>query len=182
MQKRSTGGKQPARFLIETDRLGLREFVEADAEAFHAFNSDPEVMRYTGEPLSESVDQARRAIRDYPDYRRHGYGRWAVVWKAERCVIGFNGLKYLDDLREVDLGYRFRSDCWGHGFATESSLAVVRYGFERLGMSRIIGLVMPENVGSIHVLEKVGMHYEGTVEYCGGSVQRWALDRSIPGG
>lgn len=163
--------------VLETERLILREFVEDDAEAFHAFNSDPQVMRHTGEPPCESVAQARRMIRDYPDYRRHGYGRWAVVYKPDDRVVGFNGLKYLDDLDEVDLGYRLLSEYWGRGIATESSLAVVRHGFETLGLTRIIGLVLPENPGSIRVLEKLGMRYHGMVEFFGEQVQRWVLER-----
>ena len=163
--------------IVETERLLIREFVEDDAAAFHGFNSDPEVLRYTGEPPTESVEQARRMIRAYPDYRKHGYGRWAVVYKPDDRVIGFNGLKYLDDLDQVDLGYRLLPDYWGRGIATESSLAVVRYGFETLDLERIIGLVVPQNVGSIRVLEKVGMRYQDMIPYFGEQVQRWVLER-----
>jgi RimJ/RimL family protein N-acetyltransferase len=166
--------------VLETERLLVREFVENDAEAFFAFNGDPDVMRYTGEPPSESVEQVWRMIRDYPDYREHGYGRWAVVYKPDDRIVGFNGLKYLDDLKEVDLGYRFRSDYWGRGIATESSLAIVRYGFETLGLDHIIGLVMPENTPSIHVLKKLGMTYAGMVHYCHTQVQRWTLKGTSP--
>jgi len=167
--------------VLETERLVLRQFVEGDAEAFQAVNGDPEVMRHTGEPPSESVAQARQMIRDYPDYRRHGYGRWAVVYKPDDRVVGFNGLKYLDDLDEVDLGYRFLPSYWGRGIATESSLAVLRHGFESLGLTRIIGLVLPANPGSIRVLEKVGMRYDGMIEYFGERVQRWVLERGVTG-
>lgn len=163
--------------ILETQRLLIREFVVDDAEAFYAFNSDPEVMRYTGEPPSASVDEVRELIRTYPDYRAHGYGRWAVVHKPDDRVIGFNGLKYLDDLCETDLGYRLHIDYWGRGIATESSLAIVRYGFEVLELDRIIGLTLPENKASIRVLEKVGMHREGTVRYCGDDAQKWVITR-----
>lgn len=162
--------------IVQTERLLIREFVEDDAEAFHRFNSDPEVMRYTGDTPTTSIQQARQMIRDYPDYRRHGYGRWAVVYKPDERVIGFNGLKYLDGLEETDLGYRLRSDYWGRGIATESSLAIVRYGFETLGLQRIIGLVFPVNLASIRVLEKIGMHYDGMIEYFGERVQRWVIE------
>jgi RimJ/RimL family protein N-acetyltransferase len=165
-----------AKLILETDRLLIREFVPDDAEAFYAFNSDPEVMRYTGEPPSESVAQVRQALRDYPDYREHGFGRWAVVYKPDDRVIGFNGLKYLEKLDEVDLGYRLRSDYWGRGIATESSRAILRYGFETLGLQRIIGLVMPDNEGSVSVLRKVGMHYDGLAHFCGEQVQRWIIE------
>ncbi len=170
--------------IVQTERLFVREFVEDDAEAFYAFNSDPRVMRYTGEPPSTSIQQVRQMIRDYPDYRQHGHGRWAVVYKPDDRVIGFNGLKYLDDLEEVDLGYRLRSDYWGRGIATESSLAIVRYGFETLGLRRIVGLVFPRNLASVRVLEKVGMRYDGLIEYFGERVQRWVVESAaeIQGG
>lgn len=164
------------KMIIETDRLLIREFVEDDAEAFFSFNSDPEVMRFTGEPPSTSVDLVKKQIRDYPDYRLHGYGRWAVVYKPDRRVVGFNGLKFLEDLQEVDLGYRLRSDYWGRGIATESSMAVLRYGFEDLGLKRIIGLVLPENLASIRVLEKIGMRFDGMIDFCGERAQRWAVE------
>lgn len=163
--------------IIETERLILRQFDEADAEAFYAFNSDPEVMRYTGEPPCESVEVARSMLRAYPDYAKHGYGRWAVVYKPDDRVIGFNGLKYLEDLKEVDLGYRLLPAYWGLGIATESSLAVVKWGFETLGLDEIIGLVLPQNGGSVRVLEKCGMSHVGDIEYHGEQVQRWLVKR-----
>jgi ribosomal-protein-alanine N-acetyltransferase len=166
--------------IVETERLLLREFVEDDAEAFFSFNGDPEVMRHTGQSPSTSVSQVRREIRDYPDYRKHGFGRWAVVYKPDQVIVGFNGLKYLDDLREVDLGYRFRVDYWGKGIATESSRAVLSYGFEELGLKRIIGLVLPANTASVRVLKKVGMRFDGMVDYCGDRAQRWILHRPDP--
>jgi RimJ/RimL family protein N-acetyltransferase len=165
------------RTILQTERLLLREFVVDDAEAFQAFNGDPVVMRYTGEPPSRNVEQLRQQIRDYPDYRRNGYGRWAVVLKQEDRVVGFNGLKYLPELDEVDLGYRFHRDYWGRGIATESGLAVVAHGFADLGLRRIIGLVMDGNDRSIRVLEKLGMSRDGSVEFCGDVVQRWAIER-----
>ena len=165
------------KLIVETDRLLLREFIEDDAEAFLAFNGDPRVMGPTGEPPPPDLATARRALRDYPDYRRHGYGRWAVVFKPEDRVIGFNGLKYIEELDEVDLGYRLAHAYWGRGIATESSRAVLRHGFEVPGLERIVGLVLPQNAGSIRVLEKVGMRYAGEIEIYGEGAQRWVLER-----
>jgi RimJ/RimL family protein N-acetyltransferase len=122
------------------------------------------------------VDEARRRLREYPDYARYGFGRWGVVYKPDDRVIGFNGLKYLGDLEEVDLGYRFLPEYWGRGIATESSLAIVRYGFESLGLERIIALVLPDNTGSIRVLEKIGMRFERMIDYCCSSAQQWSIE------
>ncbi len=163
--------------ILETERLIVRELREEDAEAMLAFNGDPEVMRLTGEPLWTDLEQARQRLRDYPDYARHGYGRWALVLREDGRVVGFNGLKFLPELGETDLGYRLCRDCWGRGLATESSLAIVRYGFEVLGLERIIGLVLPGNHASERVLEKVGMRRDGPIEFDGLHAQRWVIER-----
>lgn len=165
------------RFILETERLIVRELDEDDAEAVLAFNGDPLVMRTTGEPLWSDLAETRRRLRDYPDYREHGHGRWGLVLRGEGRLIGFNGLKYLPELGEVDLGYRLRRDCWGRGFATESSLAIARFGFEVLGLERILGLVLPGNHASVRVLEKIGMRREGSVEYDGALAERWVLTK-----
>lgn len=144
----------------ETDRLILRAFCESDAAAFFALNSHPEVMRYTGEAPLTSLDEAKRAITSYPDFETVGFGRWACVVKATGEIAGFCGLKYLLDLDEVDIGYRLLPKYWGQGIATEASQASLRFGFETLGLERIIGLVLPSNSASIRVLQKCEMKFE----------------------
>jgi RimJ/RimL family protein N-acetyltransferase len=163
--------------ILETERLIVRELVEDDAEAVLAFNGDPEVMRMTHEPLWTDLGETRRRLREYPDYRAHGYGRWGLWLKDEERIVGFNGLKYLPQLGETDLGYRLCRDCWGRGLATESSLAIVRHGFDVLGLQRILGLVLPTNLASIRVLLKVGMRRDGNVEIDGMHAQRWVIER-----
>ena len=78
-----------------------------------------------------SVEHARESLRDRPiaDYRKHGFGRLACIDLASGRLIGFAGLKYLEDLGEVDLGYRLLPDFWGRGLATEAAQAVLDHGF-----------------------------------------------------
>jgi len=151
--------------ILETDRLLLREFVEDDAESVFKLNTDPEVMRFVPDKPLLNVEQARQTLIDHPiaDYRRYGFGRGACILKSTGEQIGFAGLKYLDELGEVDVAYRLLPAHWGQGLATEVALASVRYGFAALGLKRIIGLVMPKNIGSLRVLEKTGLRYSGTV-------------------
>ena len=108
-----------------------------------------------------SLDDAHRVLREAPlsDYEAYGYGRLACIEKASGTLIGFCGLKYLEEMEEVDLGYRFLPDYWGKGYASESSQAVMAYGRESLGLEQIIGLVHPENIASARVLTKVGMRF-----------------------
>ncbi|MGJ7917167.1 GNAT family N-acetyltransferase [Massilia sp. LXY-6] len=147
---------------METERLILRRFTLDDAEAWLPLVSLPDIIRYTGDTPARSVDEAREVLRTRPlrDYAVHGYGRMAVIEKASARLVGFSGLKYLDDLREVDIGYRFLPDCWGKGYATESAFALMERGRREHGFTRIVGMAHPDNAASIHVLEKLGLRFE----------------------
>jgi len=166
--------------ILESDRLLLREFVLDDAEVFFRMVSDPDVTRYTGDG-GKTLDEARKGLaeRVLRDYEIRGYGRWATVLKATGHVIGFAGLKYLDDLREIDLGYRFFKEHWGQGLATEVSKAILAYGFESLQLERIIGIADIDNLASRRVLEKVGFTFEKFTTYRDHEVAWYVLKRQL---
>lgn len=151
--------KKSASFLFESARLGYREFSPDDASDLFRLNSDPEVIRYTGDPPFSSEEEARAFILGYDRYRRDGYGRWSVVSKETFKLLGWCGLNRIDG--DIDLGYRFFRSAWGQGFATEAARACLDFGFNQLGMSRIIARALPENIASWKVLEKVGMTFTG---------------------
>jgi RimJ/RimL family protein N-acetyltransferase len=163
--------------IFETERLVVREYVEEDAEAFFKLNSDPEVLRFVPDKALLNVEQARQLLVDHPiaDYRKHGFGRGACILKSTGEQIGFAGLKYLEELDEVDVAYRLLPAFWGQGLATEAALASVHYGFDELGLKRIIGLAMPENLASIRVLEKAGLHYTEEVSFWGHRFSKYAI-------
>lgn len=152
--------------IIETERLILRPFQMEDIAPSYEMNLDAEVSKYTGDGGVVSKDEMHRRITEdvMGDYAKYGYGRLAVEIKGGPSFIGFCGLKYLDDLKEVDLGYRLMKAYWGKGLATEASQACVRYGFDTLKLKRMIALVLSENVASVRVLEKLGFQYEKQVE------------------
>jgi ribosomal-protein-alanine N-acetyltransferase len=158
----------PAIPTLRTQRLILRPFTEADAPAYQALVSDPEVLRYTGESPVTSIEATLEILRTRPlrDYAVHGFGRMAVVLQDSHELIGFCGLKRLEAFNnEVDIGYRFVARYWGSGFATESAAALYAYGKNELKLARIIGLVIPENIGSVRVLEKLGMQREKAIRF-----------------
>ena len=167
------------RTILETERLLLREFDEGDAEAFYRLGSDPTVTRYTGDGGLKDVEHAREVLRSRPiaDYQKHGFGRWACVLKVSGVVIGFAGLKYLDDLGDVDIGYRLLPAYWGKGLATEACRPILEYGFAHCGLEHIIGLVDPENVASVRVLEKLGLTLVGLVDYRGNKAAKYRIER-----
>lgn len=154
---------------METERLILRPFTLADAAAWLPLITLPEIIRYTGDVPVSTVEEAREVLRTRPlrDYAVHGYGRMAVIEKSSGRLVGFSGLKYLEDLGEVDIGYRFLPDCWGKGYATESARVLMEQGMRDHGFRRIVGMVHPENAASGRVLEKLGLVYERLLELDG---------------
>ncbi len=163
------------KILIETDRLLLREIIPEDKEDLFTLHSDPEVQKYTGETVVESMEEMEEAIEERIDhYRQFGFGRWATFLKDGMQFVGWAGLLYLPEFDEIDLGYRFLPQYWGKGIATEVSHAILKYGFETLNLKRIIAIAMKENKASIRVMEKVGMEFDKFAPYeLGGEDALW---------
>jgi RimJ/RimL family protein N-acetyltransferase len=165
--------------IVETERLHLREVDEADVETFYLLGSDPAIIKYTGDPGGgmTSIEHALEILRSHPmaDYKKHGFGRWACVHKESGEVIGFTGLKYLDERDEVDIGYRLLPKYWGAGLATEAASAALDFGFRSLQLKEIIGLAVPDNVASIRILEKLGMDFVEMVDYFGLQAAKYVI-------
>ena len=143
---------------LETDRLQIREIILTDAVDMYELNSDPEVMRYTGDVHFNSLEETKQFIQDYPDYKKNGFGRNAIVLKETGQFLGWCGLKKLED-RTVDIGYRFMKRFWNKGYATESAKAIIDFGFKNYDIINIIGNADEANIGSIRVFEKLGMTF-----------------------
>ena len=162
--------------IIETERLLLRTFTEEDAPLIYDLNLNPEVIRYTFDPIKD-VSHALEIIQKVilPQYALYNHGRWAVHLKPTLEFLGWCGLKYLAEEDEIDLGYRFKKEYWGKGYATEAAFASIKYGFEKLNLRRIVGRADPENLGSVAVLEKCNMTYIGEYEMDGHPVLTYEI-------
>jgi RimJ/RimL family protein N-acetyltransferase len=145
-------------FILETSRLLLRKKVVEDVPFFFEMNADPLVNKYTGDVPFKDMKGAEGIVRYVINqYNTNGYGRWMVLEKETNTPLGWCGLKYHEDTKETDLGYRFMQKYWGKGYATESAIACLDYGFNVLKLDRIIGRAMNENIASVTVLKKIGM-------------------------
>ena len=153
------------RFHIDTEHLILREIRPADAEAFFRMDSNSEVHRYLGNNPVKTIEHIHQVIeRLLQQYADFGIARWAAIEKSTGDFIGWSGLKYIVDDKNsrnhfYDVGYRFHPDYWGKGYATESTVAALKYGFETMQLSEIIGTCHRDNKASRRVLEKCGLHY-----------------------
>jgi RimJ/RimL family protein N-acetyltransferase len=153
------------KIILETNRLYLREFIDADGFHFYHLNNDLDVIKYTGNEPFKSLSAATEFIKNYSDYQRNGYGRWAVCLKENNEFLGWCGLKYEVNTGEIDLGYRFYKKHWYKGYATESAKACVHYGFSKLKMKEIVGRATIKNIASIEVLKKCNLKFKEKFMY-----------------
>ena len=146
---------------LETERLLLRPHTEADAADFVTLNSEAIVVQYTGDKTMHSKAEALDIFRNivFPQYEKYDMGRLAVVLKSTGEYIGWCGIKYLEDEAIYDLGYRFMPKHWGKGYATEAAQASLNEGVTHYKLSKIIARAMPENIGSIKVMQHIGMQH-----------------------
>jgi ribosomal-protein-alanine N-acetyltransferase len=148
---------------IETPRLILRQWNDADVEAWADMNADPRVMEFFPGtvPRERSREQAAMMRRDL---KANGYG-WFVMERKE--APGFAGVIALDDIRYEmpfrplrEVGWRLPVHVWGRGCATEAAHALLRYAFEELGWPEVIAMTAAINLRSRRVMEKLGMTHD----------------------
>ncbi len=165
---------------IETQRLILRPFTEDDAAASFVMNTDPEVMRYLGGVTVQSVDDVREMLQMHTltDYATHDFGRFAVIHKDTQEFMGFVGLKYIEELGEVDHGYRLIPKFWRQGYGYEASVPCLDFAFVELGLNRVIALANPNNIASITLMKKLGFRYEKEIHIYGDDAVHYALNKS----
>ena len=161
---------------IETERLLLRMLCPEDLDDLAHLFSDPDVMRYVGDGKTVNREEADKALQSIiRHWDTHGFGRWAVVDKNTQEFVGFGGLRLLFGTPEVV--YHLATAHWGKGFATELARASLRFGFEEHQFDRIVAIAKPKNAASIHVMEKLGMHYEKHTSYYHIDVVQYGISR-----
>src|SRR5688572_877631 len=162
--------------VIETERLLLRTFTELDATLIYELNLEPDVTRYTHDPVKD-IAHAKEILEKtiLPQYALYNHGRWAVHLKPNHEFLGWCGLKYRSEVNEIDLGYRFKTKAWGKGIATEAAYASIRYGFDKLDLQRIVCRAEIDNIASWKVLEKYGMTYIGDEKLDGYPVKTYEI-------
>lgn len=145
--------------ILESDRCIFSEWVIEDAIHLFELNSNPEVLRFTGDQAFKNIEDAQDFILSYDAFQNFKMGRWAIRTKSKKEYLGWCGLKYHPN-GVVDLGFRFFQKYWNKGYATECSLTCLDYGFSVLQLEKIIARAQKENIASLRVIEKLGMKFE----------------------
>jgi RimJ/RimL family protein N-acetyltransferase len=150
---------------LETARLSLRRLDFDDAPFLVGLLNQPSFLANIGDRGVRNVEDAHRYLREGPMamYERFGFGLWHVGQLSDGASVGMCGLLRRDVLPDVDVGYAFLPQYWGLGYAFEAADATLKQAAKKFGLRRVIGVVSSGNVGSIRVLEKLGMSFERMV-------------------
>jgi len=151
--------------VLQTARLRLRPFAEADTEAIYALLSNAYVLRYWDAPPWRERARAERFIATCKEMSEEGSGARLVIERAaDNAFIGWCCLvKWNSEYRSATMGYCLDSAAWGQGFATEAASALLKWAFDTLPLNRVQAETDTRNLASARVLEKLGFAREGTL-------------------
>ncbi len=163
---------QPAAAMLETPRLRLRAFREADWPAYAAICADAEVMRHIGAGGPQTKEEAWRAMAVFlGHWALRGYGMYALEHRDSGVLLGRVGYHDPPGWPGFELGWLLAREHWGHGYAREAAAAALQHAFEHMRRERVISLIRPDNMRSIAVAETIGERLHGEVELLGSSAR-----------
>ncbi len=172
---------------IETARLRMRPYVEADLEALHRLWTDAQVRRFLWDDTVIARGAAAEAMRaSIACTQAHGFGHWALARRDAAALIGFCGLKHMAEPSEVELMYGLLPAHWGAGLITEAAAAWIHVAFTRLALPRVWALTDAPNTRSEAVMRRLGMRFVERAPYHGLDCVRYVIEpadgAAAPGG
>lgn len=148
---------------VETSRLSLRPVLATDVADLYRIYGDPATNTFNPAGPYPDIDYAKTVLIRWLDlWQTHGFGNWAIsLLDSPETVIGFGGLsiRSYEDIMINNLGYRFSTEAWGKGLATEFATCALKYGFENIEFSEISAVVRENHLASRKVLMKTGLRY-----------------------
>ena len=154
--------------MIETERLKMRKLTQDDLPWLIEMRSDPDVYRYLGGWEKQNPEAVTSRFKTYLDwYDQYGFAQCLMELRSTGERIGCSGLQPLEDTGEIEVGYNLSKKYWRQGYGEECARGWLKYGFETLGLPRIVAVAAPENTGSWRIMEKCGMKFVATEEHYG---------------
>lgn len=150
---------------LETERLILRDFVAEDWQRVLEYQTDPLYLRYyewtAADRTPETVQEFVGWFLDHQKQQPRFKFQLAIVLKSDNLLIGNCGIrKDSANAFQADIGYELDPSYWRRGYATEATHAIVDFGFSALSLHRVWAWCVADNIGSAHVMEKLGMQLE----------------------
>lgn len=146
-------------FKLQTTRLKLTELDGGDVQFVFDLFTDPDCLRFIGDRGIKTLADAKEYLVDklIHSYQTHGYGLYKVTLKGDDTPLGICGLVKRDEISAPDIGFAFLPDYRSQGYCTEASQAILKWAQGNNISQTILAYTNPDNLASIHVLEKIGL-------------------------
>ena len=165
---------------LESLRLLYRPFELSDAQALFEMDNNPNVHKYLWQKPTLDIDESIQIIEMlHKQYKENGIGRFATILKETGELIGWTGIKFVNDhiengnTNKYDYGYRLNEKFWNKGYATEATKAWFDYGFNEMKIETLHAYTHAENGASNHILEKNGMQFMDEYTTADGINWKW---------
>ena len=167
-----------AALTLDTPRLLLRQFTQADWPAYAEMCADADVMRYIGPGQPQSDVEAWRSMAAFlGHWALLGYGMWALERRDRGVLLGRVGFIDRPGWPGFELGWLLAREHWGHGYAREAATTALRHAFEVLQRERVISLIRPQNLRSIALAEALGYGLAERIDLMGGEALVYEVRR-----
>ncbi len=159
--------------------LIMKPLQYSDLETLATIWNDPEVTQFLpSRGATISREATEKSLRNFIEHwEERNYGIWAIAENVSSSMIGYCGLRYLDELQEVEVLYGLAKEYWNRGITTQAAQAAIAYGFDVANLVRIIAMALPENRASIRVMEKAGLKYKKQIHIFNLDVLYYSIDK-----
>ena len=164
--------------ILHTPRLRLEPVQESHFEGLRVLHSDAVAMRFLGGTKTD--DEVRAWIgAAQGHWARFGFNWWAVIEQGTEELLGAVSTQHIenDGAKPIEIGWRFRSEHWGKGFATEAGQAMLRFAFNEVGVPEVYAVANPENHASRRVMERLEMRDAGLQQFYGTMCATYVKER-----
>lgn len=166
---------------VRTNRLYQRPWRPDDVDAVAAMYAKPNVMRWIPRGVWDRSQTERFVARMIERHEAHDVAVYPVLLNENERIVGHCGLNHLEGGPEIEIAYLFDEPYWGKGFATEIARAVLERAFSVGGLERIVAVAFPENVVSIAVMQRIGMHPIGVARHFDAQLVKYEAATGSPG-
>ena len=153
--------------MIETARLRLRPWLEADVAEFVRVTNTPEVMEYLNGVQDPEAFRGS-CLRQQASQAENGFCFWIVERSSDGALLGFCGLKIANIgpiSNEIEIGWRLRVDAWGQGYAHEAAAASLAFAWRNLSCPRVVAYTAAQNTRSRRLMERLGMERKPALDF-----------------
>jgi RimJ/RimL family protein N-acetyltransferase len=153
-------------YILETERLQLRQLEVTDAPFIVALMNTPGWLEFIGDRQIKTNEGAIRYLQNGPlkSYEQNGFGLSLVELKKDQTPIGMCGILKRDSLENPDIGFAFLPEFTGKGYAFEIAHATLNYAKDKLKLETIYAITIPSNAKSIQLLERIGLSFLRSID------------------